>query len=68
MTDIWAETYEQIKAVIPISLYAILFQYVVLGSVVSRLWVIFGGQIAVILGLFLFLEGTLVYKVVHYLQ
>eukprot|EP00026_Physarum_polycephalum_P002932 Phypoly_transcript_02941.p1 GENE.Phypoly_transcript_02941~~Phypoly_transcript_02941.p1 ORF type:complete len:784 (+),score=123.34 Phypoly_transcript_02941:139-2490(+) len=54
---IWDETYEQIKAVIPISVYAILYEYVILGMVVGNLGIIFGGQLCVIGGLFFFLEG-----------
>lgn len=54
----WTETYEQIKAVIPISVYAILFQYVVLGLVVGELGIIFGGLVCVIVSLYLFLDGN----------
>ncbi len=46
---------------VPISLYAILFQYVVMGRVVGHLLIIFGGQLAVISGLYFFLDGIAIY-------
>lgn len=48
---------DQIKAVIPLALYLVLFQLVVLREDVSDAGIISGGLVAVILGLMFFMEG-----------
>ena len=48
---------EQMKAVIPLALYLILFQFFVLQYPVQDFLALFGGLIAVILGLAVFMEG-----------
>ncbi len=48
---------EQAKAVVPLALYLILFQILVLNQNVSQPVMIFSGLLAVIVGLMLFMEG-----------
>jgi hypothetical protein len=48
---------EQVRAVVPLALYLMLFQLFVLHQQVADAWVITGGLIAVILGLMFFMEG-----------
>jgi hypothetical protein len=48
---------EQIKAVVPLGLYLMLFQLLILRQVVDNSWGITGGLFAVIIGLMLFMEG-----------
>jgi hypothetical protein len=48
---------EQVKAVVPLALYLVLFQIVILRQSVSESWIITGGLLAVMLGLMLFMEG-----------
>ena len=48
---------EQIKAVVPLALYLVLFQLLILRQVVADSWVITAGMFAVIVGLMLFMEG-----------
>ena len=48
---------DQMRAVIPLAIYLVLFQLIVLRSDVSDASVITGGLIAVILGLMFFMEG-----------
>ena len=47
----------QIKAVIPLAIYLLLFQILILRQSVMDLWMITGGIIAVIIGLMIFMEG-----------
>ena len=47
----------QIKAVVPLALYLILFQIFILRQTVLDHWVILSGLFAVIIGLMIFLEG-----------
>ena len=49
--------YEQMKAVIPLALYLVLFQFFVLQYPVQDFLALLGGLIAVILGLAVFMEG-----------
>ncbi len=49
--------FEQIRAVVPLALYLILFQLLILRQVVADSWIITGGLFAVIIGLMLFMEG-----------
>lgn len=49
--------YDQLKSVVPLALYLVLFQIVILRQEVSDSWNITGGLIAVIVGLMLFMEG-----------
>ena len=49
--------YEQIKAVVPLALYLILFQILILNHGVSQPVMILSGLFAVIVGLMLFMEG-----------
>lgn len=49
--------YEQVKAVLPLALYLILFQILVLNQAVSQPVMITSGLFAVIVGLMLFMEG-----------
>jgi len=48
---------EQIKAVVPLALYLVLFQLLILRQSVADSWVITAGLFAVIIGLMLFMEG-----------
>jgi len=47
----------QIKAVVPLALYLVLFQLMILREVVADSWIITCGMFAVIIGLMLFMEG-----------
>ena len=47
----------QIKAVVPLAVYLVLFQILILRQSVADQWVITAGLIAVILGLMIFMEG-----------
>lgn len=49
--------YDQIKAVLPLALYLILFQLFILRQDLTDSWVIMAGLISVIIGLMLFMEG-----------
>ena len=48
---------DQMRAVIPLALYLVLFQIIVLRSDVTDAWIISAGLAAVILGLMFFMEG-----------
>ncbi|WP_232424035.1 DUF1538 domain-containing protein [Imhoffiella purpurea] len=48
---------EQIRAVLPLALYLVLFQLFVLHQNILDAWIIAGGLVAVILGLMCFMEG-----------
>jgi len=48
---------EQIKAVVPLAIYLMLFQIFILRQNIDDSWVITGGLISVIIGLMLFMEG-----------
>jgi uncharacterized membrane protein YiaA len=48
---------EQVKAVVPLALYLILFQLIILRQGINDATIISGGLIAVIIGLMLFMEG-----------
>lgn len=48
---------EQVKAVVPLALYLALFKLLILNQTVDGSWQIFGGMLAVIVGLMLFMEG-----------
>ncbi|MCU7800125.1 MAG: DUF1538 domain-containing protein, partial [gamma proteobacterium symbiont of Lucinoma myriamae] len=48
---------EQVKAVVPLALYMILFQILILRQFSSDYWVMTGGLFAVIAGLMFFMEG-----------
>jgi len=52
-----SKTYEQIKAVLPLAAYLLLFQIIILRQPVMDASVISAGLIAVIIGLMLFMEG-----------
>ena len=47
----------QIKAVVPLAAYLVLFQILILRQSVLDIWIITGGFIAVIIGLMIFMEG-----------
>jgi len=47
----------QIKAVIPLAAYLLLFQVLILRQSVIDIWTITGGMVAVIIGLMVFMEG-----------
>ena len=49
--------YDQIKAVLPLALYLVLFQLLILRQDLTDPWVITEGLISVIIGLMLFMEG-----------
>jgi len=49
--------FDQVKAVIPLALYLVLFQIYILQQDVADSWVISGGLVAVIFGLMFFMEG-----------
>jgi hypothetical protein len=48
---------DQMRAVVPLALYLVLFQIIVLRSDVIDAWIISAGLVAVILGLMFFMEG-----------
>ncbi|EDZ61889.1 protein containing DUF1538 [Sulfurimonas gotlandica GD1] len=48
---------EQVSAVVPLALYLMLFQVLILRQLVEGGWFIVGGMFAVIVGLMLFMEG-----------
>jgi len=48
---------DQVKSVIPLALYLVLFQVLILRQLIQDSWVITGGMFAVILGLMFFMEG-----------
>ncbi|HEY5789796.1 MAG TPA: DUF1538 domain-containing protein [Gammaproteobacteria bacterium] len=48
---------EQLRAVVPLALYLVLFQVLILREEVTDSWVIGAGLVAVVLGLMLFMEG-----------
>ena len=48
---------DQIKAVVPLALYLVLFQLFILKQNVTDSWVITGGLVSVIIGLMFFMEG-----------
>lgn len=48
---------EQIKAVVPLALYLVLFQLLILRQSVADSWIITGGLVSVIIGLMFFMEG-----------
>ncbi len=48
---------EQVRAVVPLALYLVLFQILFLQHMVADSWIITGGLFAVIVGLMLFMEG-----------
>ena len=48
---------DQMRAVIPLALYLVLFQVIVLRTDVPDAWIISAGLVAVILGLMFFMEG-----------
>lgn len=48
---------EQVRAVVPLALYLILFQLFILREDVADSWIITGGLLAVIFGLMFFMEG-----------
>ena len=49
--------YDQCKAVVPLALYLIFFQILILRQAVADSWIITAGLFAVIIGLMLFMEG-----------
>jgi hypothetical protein len=49
--------YDQIKAVLPLALYLVLFQLFILRQDLTDSWVISAGLVSVIIGLMLFMEG-----------
>ena len=48
---------EQLKAVVPLAVYLVLFQLIILRQHISDSWVITGGLVAVVAGLMFFMEG-----------
>jgi uncharacterized protein DUF1538 len=48
---------DQVRAVVPLALYLVLFQILILRQFVEDGWLIVGGMFAVIIGLMLFMEG-----------
>lgn len=48
---------EQLKAVVPLSLYLILFEIIVLRQYIEDLWTLVVGLVGVIIGLLFFIEG-----------
>jgi len=48
---------EQIKAVMPLALYLVLFQLLILRQNLTDSWIITGGIVSVIIGLMFFIEG-----------
>lgn len=49
--------FDQMRAVLPLALYLVLFQVIVLRTDVPDAWIISAGLVAVILGLMFFMEG-----------
>ncbi len=49
--------YSQLKAVVPLAIYLVLFQLLILRQGVTDSWLITGGLLSVIIGLMLFMEG-----------
>ncbi len=52
-----SRTMEQVKAVVPLALYLMLFQMIILRQGVNDVMIITGGLFAVIIGLMFFMEG-----------
>lgn len=48
---------EQLKAVVPLAIYLVLFQLIILRQNIVDSWIITGGLISVIIGLMFFMEG-----------
>ncbi|ESQ15659.1 MAG TPA: DUF1538 domain-containing protein [Chromatiaceae bacterium] len=48
---------EQVRAVVPLAVYLLLFQLLILQQQVADAWIIAGGLLAVIIGLMFFMEG-----------
>jgi len=48
---------DQVKAVVPLAIYLVLFQLIILRQNVADSWVITGGLVSVIIGLMFFMEG-----------
>lgn len=48
---------EQVRSVVPLALYLVLFQILILQQLIEDSWLVTGGIIAVIVGLMLFMEG-----------
>jgi len=48
---------EQVRSVVPLALYLVLFQILILRQLVQDSWLVTGGIFAVIVGLMLFMEG-----------
>jgi hypothetical protein len=48
---------DQVKAVVPLAIYLVLFQLIILRQNVVDSWVITGGLVSVIIGLMFFMEG-----------
>lgn len=48
---------EQVKAVVPLAVYLVLFQLLILRQSVADSWIITGGLVSVIIGLMFFIEG-----------
>lgn len=48
---------EQVRAVVPLALYLLLFQVLILRQLEAHYWIISGGLFAVIVGLMFFMEG-----------
>ena len=48
---------DQIKAVVPLAAYLVLFQLFIIKSAIDDPWLIFSGLVGVIVGLMLFMEG-----------
>ena len=48
---------EQVRSVVPLALYLVLFQVLILRQLVEDSWLVTGGIFAVIVGLMLFMEG-----------
>ncbi len=48
---------EQVRSVVPLALYLVLFQILILRQLVEDSWLVTGGIFAVIVGLMLFMEG-----------
>ncbi|MGC9385508.1 MAG: DUF1538 domain-containing protein [Hydrogenovibrio sp.] len=52
-----SRVWEQAKAVMPLTLYLVLFQILILHQPIKEASIIFGGMLAVIIGLMFFMEG-----------
>ena len=48
---------EQVRSVVPLALYLVVFQILILRQLVEDSWLVTGGILAVIVGLMLFMEG-----------